>query len=249
MEKPVANVGTEAAWDAMQDGMELILRLFGRSRTVAELAAESHLPTEQVEGAVRRLVRVGLVKNEGGRFEAVARAVHQVRQEGIVTSLTRYVLPWMTAVAREPGTGFWVQLDVALPPAKQEKLWVEKVLPLLHRLNDVSLEPVPESRLYTTVVVGTSDVPATKDPAERILETVRRAARQRATPEAAGRAVLAQFDGLFGVGTVEKAQELVRQAVEEFRTHEVPEGRAGYTLVLGFFVRDRSRTGGGDDVA
>jgi hypothetical protein len=248
MEKKLATAYTESTWDAMQDGLELILRLFSGPRTLAQLAAEVRSDPAQVESALRRLVRVGLVRTDGKTFEAVASAVHQDRREGMVTSLTRYILPWLTRVARDPSAGFWEQIDVDLTPEEQENTWTNTAMPLFYRLNDLSLDPGPDARVYTAVLVTTSDVPSHRDPADRVLETVKRAARQRATPEAAGRAVLGQFDGLFGAEKLERAKQELRQAIEQYRAREVRQGHPRYTVVLGFFERHGSITEGGGDV-
>lgn len=249
MEKPVAKVGTEAAWDALQDGMELLLRLFSGPRTTAELAAATRDEPAQVERKLARLVKTGLVKKADERWEVVARHVHQVRQEGMVTSLTRYVLPSLTRAAREPGGAFWVQLDLCLSHEEQASLRTS-VLAMNEELNELSLQAADDQVACTAVVAGTSDVPRTTDPAEKILETVRRAARQRVTPETADRAALWQFDGLFGRASVPDAEQVVRAAAERLRARECPAGeRATYTLLLGFFVRERSRASGGNNEA
>lgn len=164
-----------------------------------------------------------------------------------MTSLTRYVLPSLTRAAREPGAAFWQQLDLCLTPDEQaalrRDLWA-----LSEELNEISLQASDDAVACTAVVVGTSDVPKTSDPAEKALETVRRAARQRATPEAADRALVRQFDALFGRASVPSAEQTMRTVSERLRSRECPAGqRATYTLLLGFFVREQSCASGGDD--
>lgn len=249
MKKPVATAYTETAWDALQDGMELVLRLFAGPASVADLAAATHDEPARVEAKLRRLAKAGLVQQVDERWEAVARHVHQTRQEGMVTSLTRYVLPSLTKAAREPGSVFWQQLDLCLTPDEQVALRAD-LWGLSEELNELSLRAADDRVACTAVVVGTSDVPRVTDPAEKMLETVRRAARQRATAEAADRAVLRQFDGLFGKASIPSAEQAVRKAGERLRGRECPEGqRATYTLLLGFFVRERTRASGGEDEA
>jgi hypothetical protein len=249
MEKPVATAYTESAWDALQDGTELVLRLFAGPATAADLAAATHEDQARVEAKLRRLAKVELVRQAGESWEVVARHVHQTRQEGMVTFLTRYVLPSLTRAAREPGDVFWAQLDLCLTPDEQVALR-QDLWGLSEELNELSLQAADDLVACTAVVVGTSDVPNTTDPAEKMLETVRRAARQRATPEAADRAVLRQFDGLFGRASVPNAERVVRTAGERLLARECPPGkRATYTMLLGFFVRERSRAVGGNDEA
>jgi DNA-binding transcriptional ArsR family regulator len=250
MNKPVATAYTEAAWDALQDGTELVLRLFNGPQTAAELSTATGEDPSVVERKLRRLAKAGLVRQAEDRWEVVARLVHQTRQEGMVTSLTRYLLPSLTRAAREPGLGYWAQLDLNLSPDEQATLRAGPIQALGEELNELSLRPADDAVAGTAVMVGTSDVPRVTEPAERMLETVRRAARQRATPEAAGRAVLTQFDGLFGRKTLPEAEQAVRAAVERLRPRECRAGeRATYTLLLGFFVRERARAAGGDHEA
>ena len=250
MKKPVATAYTETAWDALQDGIELVLRLFTRPQTAAELSASTGEEPSAVERKLRRLAKAGLVREVEDRWEVVARLVHQTRQEGMVTSLTRYLLPSLTRAARESGVGYWAQLDLDLTQEEQASLRAGPIQALGEELNELSLRPGEDTVAGTAVMVGTSDVPRETEPAERMMETVRRAARQRATPEAAGRAVLTQFDGLFGKETLPEAEQAVRAAVERLRPRESRAGeRAKYTLLLGFFVRERARTAGGDHEA
>jgi hypothetical protein len=249
MNKPVATAYTETAWDALQDGMELVLRLFSEPLSTADLAAATGEPANLVERKLARLEKTRLLRRVGGRWEVVAQHVHQTRQEGMVTSLTRYVLPSLTRAAREPGAGYLEQIDLCLAPEDQVKLR-ENLWRLSEDLNEISLRTAEARVACCAVVVGTSDVPLTTDPAEKMLESVRRAARQRATPEAADRAVLRQFDGLFGTELVPEAEQVVRAAADGLRVRACQsEQRPTYTLLLGFFVRGRTRAVGGDDEA
>lgn len=251
MEKPVATAYTEAAWDALQDGMEFVLRLFSGPKTTAELAAVTHEDPSLVARKLARMTKVGLLRQLDDRWEPVAHFVHQVRQEGMVTSLTRYVLPSLTRAARESEAGYWAQLDLDLAPEEQVGLRAGLVKDLNDELYRLSLDPSGEEQVVgTSVIVGTSDVPGSIDPTERLFETVRRAARQRATPDSSGRAVLNQLDGLFGIEAISAAEEAVRAAVERLRPRESRAGeRAKYTMLLGFFARGSLRVRGGDDEA
>ncbi len=249
MTKPVATVASEASWDALQDGLELVLRLFSTPRTTAELVAATHEPANEVERKLARLAKAGLVQKEDERWAVVARHLHQVRQEGMVTFLTRYVLPSMVRAAREEEGGWWTQVDLDLTPEEQASLR-SSVWSQVQELNELSLQEADDQVACTAVWTGTSDVPRTTDAAEKMVETVRRAARQRVTPGSADRAVLWQFDGLFGRAELPNAERVMKQALEQLREKEPPAGRkATYTLLLGFFVRGRSRASGGNDEA
>lgn len=231
----ITQVRSESAYDAMQEGMPFVVRLVSEPATFEELhAIEPELPRAQVEKRLNRLVRNGLIREEGGRFEAVAQVVHQVRQEGIITSLSRYILPMFTDLVSDPGKGFVQQLDLHLPIADQEALRQGVIQDLVNGLRDLSEDPAPDRKPYIAVIVGTSDVPGQMDQGERLIETVRRSARQRATPSQANRAVLTQIDGYFGSAAGLQAESLFRQLGERL-TADRPIGvRANYTLALAF---------------
>src|SRR5262249_55953669 len=157
--------------------------------TVEELARAEKTPAGAVEKQLGRLVRAGLLRAEDGSYEAVATAIRQTRQEGMVTFLSRYFLPLLTSMAEEPGQGFVVQMDLSLPAGEQAGLRDGAIQSLLMELAAISDEPSDEHVPCTAVVVGTSDVPGVMEPGDRLLETTRRAARQRSTPDQRERAV------------------------------------------------------------
>lgn len=240
MSTTVAEVRSETAYDALQDGLPLLLRVLSGTHTVDELARAEHAEPVLVEKHLGRLVRAGLLRKDNGSYEAVASAIRQTRQEGMVTFLSRYFLPLVTRIVQEEEGqgGFAVQLDLVLSPEEQEALREGAVHQMQMDLAGISEEPATEHVPCTAVVVGTSDVPAGSDPGERLLETVRRCAKQRSTPGFSGRAVLTQLDGLYGVGSVEKAEERVRRAAEAFSARRPAVGqKPSYTLVLGFCAR------------
>lgn len=249
MKKPLATAYTESSWDALQDGLELVLRVFSGPRSTEELAAETRDEPAQVERTLARLAVAGIIRKVDGRWEAVARHVHGTRQEGMVTFLTRYVLPSLMKAAQVPGAGFWTQMDLHLGLDEQASMR-SRVWTVNQELNELSLQEADEPVACTAVWVGTSDVPKMTDPMEKAMETVRRTARQRLTPEAAERAVLWQFFGSFGRASVPHAEQLVKAEEERLRARECRADQpATYTLLFGFFVRDRLRASGGEDVA
>lgn len=238
-------VQSETAYDALQDGLPLVLRLLSDPLPAAALAQ----PGEELAAVTRkleRLVRAGLIRKDGERYTAVARLVHQTRQEGMVTFLSRYVLPMFTRLMREPGQGFVTQLELALGPDEQSALRggvVQELVEELNRLSDEPAAPGEAKVACTAVVLGTSDVPPQGEAGERLLETVRRCARERATPGRSERAVLTQYDALFGVATVERAEAAVRSLASRLAAERAAGAgtgrneRPGYTLAIGFCVR------------
>lgn len=237
----ITEIRTESAYDAMQEGMPFVVRLVSEPATFEELhAIEPELPRAQVEQRLKRLVRNGLIREEGNRFEAVAQVVRQVRQEGIITSLSRYILPTLTDIVSEPGKGFVQQLDLHLPVPDQVALRQGVIHDLAMGLKDLSDEPAAKTKPCIAVIVGTSDVPGPMDPGERLLETVLRSARQRAIPSQADRAVLTQIDGYFGTAAILQAESLFRQLAERLASEQPTGVRANYTLALAFSARERT---------
>jgi len=239
----VARFASETAYDALQDGLPLVVHVLSNPATVDELVDATALDRETVEKRLRRLERAGILRIEGGRWQPVARIVASSRQEGMVTFLSRYMLPSFVELVREPNQGFVAQLDLVLSPDEQRSLRAGLVQDLLNELSVVSDEPGAVRRSGTLVVVGTSDVPPPTEDGDRILETVRRCARQRTVEADADRAVLTFSDGRYPVERLHAAEALVRRAVESMSGREARGEKPNYTLVMGFRA-EYERTGG-----
>lgn len=237
----ITEVRSESAYDALQDSREIVVRLLSRPASLDELVAVD--PTQnpvEVDKRLKRLIRTGLVQQNGERFEAVAQIMQQVRQEGIITSLSRYVLPLFTNIVSDPGKGFVQQLDLHLPISAQEALRQGVIQDLVFGLRDLSEETSADTKPCIAVIVGTSDVPGQMDQGERLLETVRRSARQRAMPSQADRAVLTQIDGYFGTEASLQAESMFRRLAERLTSDQPTGVRTNYTLALAFGIREGS---------
>lgn len=239
MSTAITEVQSETAYDAMQDGMPLVVRLVSRPATFDELLqVEPRLPRAVVERRLLRLIRTGLVREESGRYEAVARVVQQTRQEGIITSLSRYVLPMFTHLVRDPERAFVTQIDLHLPLEEQRSLRHGPIQELLLKIDALTDEATHDSRPGMCVVVGTSDLPPPGDTGERLLETVRRSARQRSTASLADRAILTQQDAYFSIDAFPKAEALVRELAETLSSRRAGSQKPNYTLALAFGARE-----------
>jgi hypothetical protein len=236
MAPEVAEFRSETAYDALQDGLSLVVHVLSQPASVDELAAEEPAADRAtVEKRLRRLERAGILKLESGKWQPVARMVVSSRQEGMVTFLSRYMLPSFVQLVREPNQGFVVQLDLVLDPEEQKALRGGLVQDLLKDLNGLSDEPGDEKKPGTLVVVGTSDVPppaAAED--DRILETVRRCARQRTSSSEAERAVLTFYGARYAVNHLGRAEALVRSAAGKMAERVAQGRKPNYTLVIGF---------------
>lgn len=187
-----------------------------------------------VERRLKRLVRSGLVRQEGDRFEALAQIMQQTRQEGIITSLSRYILPMFTNVVQQPDGTFVTQLDLHLSVEEQRSLRSGPIQETVVALDGLTTELTSETKVCVFAVVGTSDVPPPGDPGDRILDTIRRAARQRSIPAESQQAVLTQQEAYFDVAVVRRAEALVRQLADNFDGRKADGAKANYTLALAF---------------
>lgn len=232
----VAEFRSETAYDALQEGLSLVVRVLSEPAGIDELAAEeTSADRATVEKRLRRLERAGILKLEGGKWQSVARMVVSSRQEGMVTFLSRYMLPSFVQLVREPNQGFVVQLDLVLDENEQKALRGGLVQDLLNDLNALSDEPGEMRKPGTLVVVGTSDVPPAADVEDdRILEAVRRCARQRTQPAVAERAVLTFYGALYAANKLDRAEALVRRAAEKLAERVAQGRKPNYTLVIGF---------------
>ena len=85
-------VESELAYDLLQDHTELVLALLERPMPTGEV-----IEMLGSETPLKRLLKHGLVSQEGNTIYAVAEAYTQLRQEGMVTFLERYILPSLSA--------------------------------------------------------------------------------------------------------------------------------------------------------
>lgn len=240
-----AQMRTESAYDALLEGMPILLTVMKGPRTADELVADGVLDSTAGEKQLVRLTRAGLLRKNGARYEAIADVIEQTRQEGIITSISHHVLPLVTRLASDEGTGFAVQLDLDVPPAEQASLWSGRILPLLQAVDEVSRDAGADAVPCMALAIGTSDVPAGLSGGDRLIETVRRAARQRSTPGEADRAILVEYHGLFAPDRVVEAEALVRSAAGDLGGRAVRDDgkRPAYAMALVFCARASGRAG------
>lgn len=191
-------VTSEVAYDILQDHMETILALLDRPLTRHELVGR--LGSEAV---LDRMIRQGLVARDGDTFHAVASVYHQLRQEGMISFLERYVLPGITAsIGEDTGFAALRNLYLKLTGAQMSGLRQGSVQGLVHQLAEITDRPtIGVVSKLTVLVVGTSRVIADTfhdgdDDGERALRHLQNAAIQRSTPEERVLAVLTQVEGL-----------------------------------------------------
>lgn len=236
MSASIANIQSETGWDAYADEFSMVARVMAGPATLEQLAqAAGERDLVAARRRVSRLVREGFVIRREELFEAPARRVDVFRQEGMLTSIARMVLPTVVKLANDPESGVAVQIDFTLDEEGQQALCAEAEKSLVDGLNELSEDRVEPKDPYALVVFATSDVPPPGPPAERVLETLRRCVRQRSTPELSSRAMVMRCDA--HLGDRAKAEELVRRAAAA----RAANGRAGtpFTMFFGLCASRR----------
>lgn len=231
----VAKIQSETGWDALAEELPMVVRVMAGPATLedlAEVAGEQDLV--RARKRISRLVREGVVVCRNDHFEAPAKMIDTDRQEGILTTIARVVIPVLMKIRNEPKDSLCLQVDLDLDEADQEVLCADGQQGLIDDLNELSDRPAAEKQPYTLIVIGTSDVPPAGPPAERALETLRRSARQRSDPSASSRAVIRRYDA--HLGHPSEAEALVRRAAEKAGAKS-PGSR--FTLFYGFCANER----------
>ncbi len=223
-------VTSEIAYDLLQDHLDTVLAVLhqplSREEVVDRLGSENEL---------QRMLRHGLFQADGGSVRAVAGVVHQLRQEGMLTFLNRYVLPALTASLTPQAAGSELACRyLSLPADTLPTLRDGAVQSLWQELGVVSEQPTsgPVRRL-TVLVVGTSDVERQDLPdAEAALLHTKRACAQRARPGERALAVLSQLDFLADGARLVAATEAVQRFLERFDSNASSSEAANYHLTV-----------------
>ncbi|AKU92189.1 hypothetical protein [Vulgatibacter incomptus] len=214
MSASVAKIYSETGWDALSGEVPIIVRVLSGAATLEELAdAAGERDLVRMRKRLSRLVREGILVQQGALYEATARAFESDRQEGMLTTVARHFLPVIAKVANDPSSGFVAQVDLDLDEAEQEAFCSVGEQALLEELTALTELPAPAKEPWALVVMATSDVPPEDPTQERLMETLRRCARQRATASLAPRSVLRYLEGHFGDPGA--AVELVRKAASK----------------------------------
>ena len=216
-------ISSEMAYDLLQDHMDTVLSLLNQPLSKEEVIAQVGS-----EATVDRLLRHGLITIEGNTVHAVAGLYHQLRQEGMMSFLERYVLPSINAnvvEGEESGIGILTNLFLELPANVMQGLRKGPVETLINQLSEISDRPSDGSvHRLTVLVVGTS-LPTEED-LFRVgddtvaLENLRCTALQRANPAEKDQAIMIQFDCLADKGRYFAATEAAESFLNELRPYE-----------------------------
>jgi len=194
------NIESEFAYDLLQDNMELILALLETPMSKQELLGR--LGSIDMLG---RLVRNGLIQEgKDGKIFAVAETYQQVRQEGMMTFLQRYILPSLNAGlsslhgAESHGLSrVWIK-TFRLSPTTIRALRPNQFQSLFEELLKIT-NVAAQTRLYhqSVLIVGTSrDKKENLSENDSILELVKEASLQKVSGDEKDMAIMSQFDCL-----------------------------------------------------
>lgn len=199
-------VRTEIAADLVVDHLDVILALQNSPLTKSDVVTRLGS-----EATFNRLVRHGLLVEENHLCRAVSDVYQQARQEGMMSFLSRCVLPAITA-SIESDAHVPTQLATRylhLSDSQIRGLRAGWVTDFFSELTAISEEPQqgPTAQLKF-VVVGTSDVlPETLPQDEAVLIHLQRASVQRATANLRDLAMLTQINFLACHARYAKAQQ------------------------------------------
>src|SRR5690606_39124520 len=106
MPSSVANIHSETGWDALAGELPVVVRVMSSPATLEELAEVVGEPDlVKVRRRLARLVREGVIVQRDDRYEAPARIIDSVRQEGLLTSFGLHLMPTITRLANDPSCG------------------------------------------------------------------------------------------------------------------------------------------------
>jgi len=239
---PIATVETEVAYDALLDSLSLVSRLIQSPCTIEELASEfpDGPSTEQLEHLLGRLVRSGIVRQEGNLYDVAAPVVVAHRQGGQLDFLREVYVPALLGLMAQDSEGMLLPIHLSLTQEEQEGLLSREVLPLLQefsRIADESGESGPDRYVF---VAGTPDVPQDRTGFDLAMEIVRTAAMNRADPSRKSRSLLTYFQTrLASAGEIHRAILEFESRMEPRRARPA---EANYVLLVGAGTKARKGT-------
>lgn len=222
------SVTHEVAYDLLQEHLDTMLALLDRPLPRTEL-----LQRVGSEAVLQRLQKYGLVTDDAGTCRAAASSLHQLRQEGMVSFLERYILPSLAASASDDGATSLINLPLALATADVPKLDTA-IRGMLHDLVDISEQPTTSVTYRLSVlVIGTSRIiPEALSPSDAALQHLREASLQRTVAAESKLAKLFQFDALADATRYLASEDRLARFVGDLQAQTTTIERARYHLTL-----------------
>lgn len=230
---------SEKAYDALLDAMPLAGRIIQSPCTEEELLREfSDLDRPSLVKMLSRLVRGDIVRKVGDKYEATSTFLYSYRQGTQLEAVSELFLPMVLGVAEDPGDGLLLHLELALSVEEQLDLFSGPVKGLLANLSALGDQPAKETHERCLFVLGTPDVPVPQTGLDRILEILRRSARDRVDPARRDRSILTFFQGRFA--TTQLATRAVLDFESQFASKKANTENMTYSLVVGLGRRPSS---------
>lgn len=229
MSAPLARVENEIAYDLLQDHLELILRLI-----------ESPLSRDEVvhyagsEKSVERLERYGLIRATSRGMEAVSSTYQQMRQDGMVSFLERYVLPSLTVRAHASRTTDLLNHYLFLSDRERDEMLRGPVQSFFEELSELSDAPMSgEPARLSVLVVGANQVQDHElDLGDAALLHLRTASMLRAASATRDHAVVSQFDCMADLGRFDAISASMHRFMDRFSPQTSAANEATYQLIV-----------------
>ena len=207
----ILEIDGEVAHDLVHDHLDTILALLDRP-----LARDEVLARVGSKQALDRLVRYGLIAEQGTDLRAKASVYHELRQEGMMSFLEHYVLPGLTRKDSGNDVSSLCTRYLTIDDATARRMRTGRVQNLFNELTAVSDEPTDSVKTRLTVmVIGTSRVVREElDDESQALCHLHEAAIQRATPAEKDLAVLSQYVFLADKSRFATASAVVHEFVQ-----------------------------------
>jgi hypothetical protein len=186
-------VHTEAGYDLIRAHFDLILEL-----QITPLPAKVVAARMQDNLALQRLIKHGILRQEHEKITAGSAVIRQLRREGMVAFLEKYVWPAILANLQNKGHTHARLLALAMPPSEIGALRGDAIAALLDHLASIpetSDEDMNTTRLTVSFVGATTSMTSGDDKV-RCAQLLRVACEQRAIHATPSTAVLTQFDCL-----------------------------------------------------
>lgn len=230
-------ITSEIAYDLFQEHMEVLLAL------------DEPSPREQViervgsEKTLKRLLKHGLLCENGEGVRAASSRFRQLRQEGWISFLDRYVLPTLAKPDSDDDGSFatLVNLKLSLSIEKMRSFSaqangmaegnVQACIAELVRLGDVPAQS--QAHRYTVLLVGTSNLlPEDLDDSDAALKHLQQACMQRSNASERELAFVTQFDSVADSTCYGAAVTAIDAFIESLAPVRANAGEASYHLTI-----------------
>ncbi|MEL6546999.1 MAG: hypothetical protein AAFQ82_20400, partial [Myxococcota bacterium] len=186
------------------------------------------------EKTVERLERYGLIRATHQGMEAVSSTYQQMRQEGMVSFLERYVLPSLTLSTHATRTTNLLNHCLFLTDGDRDGMLPGPVQSFFEALSNLADLPLSgEYARLSVLVVGANEVQDHElDASESALLHLQTASKLRAASETRAHAVVSQFDCMADLARFDAISTRMAEFMDEFAHRVAPPKQANYQLMV-----------------